>query len=325
MGNRYEKVKNRWNDLRSTSGFKDFMLFLIFVGVSAVFWLILALNDSAQNHFNVRLHFINQPDSVTFISDVPEKIGVTVNDKGTNLWRKGYLKKPSINIDFKEYASDGILRFTYSDLQSALKETFGSTAQISSLSVDSLQLIYTTNSGKKVPVLINCEVFPASGSTLEGAVKARPGSVYVYGSHEVLDTIRYVKTERLILRDLTETTTLDIKIQKLKDAIAMPSKVELVVPIEPLVRKEAMVSVEPINVPLGEELLLFPSKVPVEYYVAMSRLSDDEDSNIELVVDYRDISKSNSGHLKVETIKFPDRLKNLRLMSDSVEYAVVRN
>ena len=325
MGNRYERVKNQWNDLKSTSGFKDFMLFLIFVGVSAIFWLILALNDSAQNHFNVRLHFVNQPDSVTFISDVPEKIGVTVSDKGTNLWRKGYLKKPSLNIDFKEYAADGVLRFSYSDLQSALKETFGSTAQISSLSLDSLQIFYTTNAGKKVPVLINCEVFPSSGSTLEGSVRARPGSVYVYGSQEVLDTIRYVRTEKIVLHDLSETTTLDIKIQKLKDARVMPSKVELVVPIEPLVRKEAMVTLETKNVPKGEQLLLFPSKVPVVYYVAMSRLSDDEDSNIELVVDYQDISKSNTGHLKVETINYPDRLKNLRLMSDSVEYAVVRN
>lgn len=325
MGDRYERAKNRWRNLRSTSGFKDFMLFLIFVGVAAVFWLIMALNDNAQNHFNVRIHFVNQPDSVTFISDVPERIGVTVNDKGTNLWRRGYLRKPSLNIDFKEYATDGVLRYSYSDLQSALKETFGSSAQISALSIDSLQLFYTTNAGKKVPVLINCQVFPASGSTLEGSVKSRPGSVYVYGNPEVLDTIRYVRTENVTLRDLSETTTFDIKIQKLKDARVMPSKVALTVPIEPLVRKEAMVSLEKKNVPRGEQLLLFPSKVSVEYYVSMSRLSDDEDENIELIVNYQDIPNSNSGKLKVETIKYPERLKNLRVLSDSVEYAVVRD
>lgn len=325
MESKFEKAKERWKILKSTSGFKNSMLFLIFVGVSALFWIILALNDSAQDHFNVNLRIINQPDSVTFISDVPEKLHVTVSDKGTTLWRNGYLKHPSINIDFKEYSSDGVLRYSYNDLISSLKETFGGTATITSVSLDSLQLLYTTNQGKKVPVHINCQVFPLSGSTLEGSVKASPGSVYIYGNKEVLDTVRYVNTEPVTLRNISETTNLEVKIEKIKGARALPSKVNLTVPIEPLVRKQAMVTVEAMNVPKGEELLLFPSKVPVEYYVAMSRLNDDEDNNIQLVVDYDDVLSSKDGRLKVHPVKYPDRLKNLTLRTDSVEYAVVKD
>lgn len=324
MSQRFEKTKAKWENLKSRSGFRDFMLFIVFVCVSTIIWFILAFNDSAQDHFNVRLQVVNQPDSVTFISDVPEKIHVVVSDKGTSLWRNGYLKHPSVSIDFKEYSSDGVLRYSYSDLQSALKETFGGSAQITSVSLDSLQLFYTTNPGKRVPVLVDCEIYPASGSTLEGSVKASPGSVYVYSTKQELDTIHFVRTEHLVVRDLSETTSIDVKIKKIKGSRAIPSSVTLTIPIEPLVRKEAMVTVEPINVPQGEELLLFPSKVPVEYYVAMSRLSDDEDHNIELVVDYDDINVSSSGKLYVRTLKYPDRLKNLTLRSDSVEYAIVK-
>lgn len=300
------------------------MLFCVFVGVSALFWCILALNDSAQDHFNVNLRIVNQPDSVTFISDVPEKIHVSVSDKGTNLWRNGYLKRPTINIDFKEYSNDGVLRYSYNDLISSLKERFGSTALITSVSLDSLQLFYTTNPGKKVPILVNCHVNPASGTTLEGSVKASPGSVYVYGKKEVLDTINYVSTEPVTLHNISETTEMEVKIKRIKDARALPSKVTLIIPIEPLVKKQAMVTITPINVPQGEELLLFPSKVPVEYYVAMSRLNDDEDNNIEVVVDYNGISSSKGDKLHLETVRFPERLKNLQLRTDSVEYAIVK-
>ena len=301
------------------------MLFFIFVCVSAVFWFIMALNDSAQDHFNVNIRIVNQPDSVTFISDVPEKIHVAVSDKGTNLWRNGYMKHPSINIDFKEYSSDGILRYSYNDLISSLKERFGSNALITSVSLDSLQLFYTTNPGKKVPILVNSQIYPSPGSTLEGSVRTSPGSVYVYGSKETLDTINYVSTEPITLRNITETTEMEVKIKKIKGARAMPSKVKLIVPIEPLVRKQAMVTVTPVNVPQHEELLLFPSKVPVEYYVAMSRLNDDEDENIELVVDYNDISSEDNGKLRVVRHKSPDRLKNLIVKTDSIEYAVVKD
>ncbi|MCH5224418.1 MAG: hypothetical protein J1D77_00410 [Muribaculaceae bacterium] len=301
------------------------MLFLVFVIVSALFWFIMALNDSAQDHFNVNLRIINQPDSVTFISDVPERIHVSVSDKGTNLWRNGYLKHPTVNVDFKEYSNDGVLRYSYNDLISSLRETFGGGAVITSVSLDSLQLFYTTNAGKKVPVLINCQVFPSPGSTLEGSVKASPGSVYVYGGKDVLDTIRYVSTEPVVLRNLSESTNLEVKIKRITGARVLPSKVELKVGIEPLVKKQAMVTVEAVNVPAGEELLLFPSKVPVEYYVAMSLLNQDEDNNIHLTVDYEDISESKDGKLPVEINKFPDRLKNLSLKTDSIEYAVVKD
>lgn len=300
------------------------MLFLIFVGVSAVFWLILALNDSAQNHFNVNLKIVNMPDSVTFISDVPEKLHVTVSDKGTNLWRNGVLKHPSITIDFKEYSTDGVLKYSYNDLITSLRETFGGTATVTSLSLDSLQLFYTTNPGRRVPIVIDCKVYPASGNTLEGNIKASPGSVYVYGAKDIIDTLRYVTTEPMTLRDISETTNVEIKIKKIKNVRVLPSKVNLTIPIEPLVRKEAMISVDAINVPEGEELLLFPSKVPVEYYVAMSRLNDDEDPNIHLIVDYLQIPFSKSGRLKIEKEAYPERLKNLQVRTDSVEYAIVK-
>lgn len=301
------------------------MLFLVFVLVSAVFWFILALNDSAQDHFNVNLRIVNQPDSVTFISDVPDKIHVMVSDKGTSLWRNGYLKHPTINVDFKEYSNDGVLRYSYNDLISSLRETFGGSALITSVSLDSLQLFYTTNPAKKVPVLVECQVYPASGWTMEGSVKAAPSSVYVYGSKSVLDTIHYVRTEVMTLRDLSETTEREVKLQRIKDARAIPSKVNIKVPIEPLVRKQAMISVDSKNVPDGEELLIFPSKVPVEYYVAMSRLNDDEDNNIHLEVDFEDIAKYNGSKLHVTIKNYPDRLKNLTLKTDSVEYAVIKD
>lgn len=298
---------------------------MVFVGVSAVFWFILALNDSAQDFFNVNLRIVNRPDSVTFISDVPEKIHVAVSDKGTSLWRHGYLKHPTVNIDFKEYSSDGVLRYSYTDLIASLRESFGGTATITSVSLDSLQLFYTTNPGKKVPIHVNCNVYPASGSTLEGSINASPASVFVYGEKDVLDTIRYISTEPVTLRDLYETTTLEVKLQKLRHARAIPSKVMLTVPIEPLVRKEAMITVESVNVPEGENLLLFPSKVPVEYYVAMSRLNDDDDDDIHLVVNFKDIPMSKEGKLPVVVTKFPERLKNLTLRRDSIEYAIVKN
>ena len=107
MGNRINKIEERWKKVKSTSAYHDSLLFLVFIIVSAVFWFILALNDNVQENFSVRLQINNLPDSVTFISDIPEKFHVGVSDKGTNLWRNGFMKHPTVSIDFKEYSYDG--------------------------------------------------------------------------------------------------------------------------------------------------------------------------------------------------------------------------
>lgn len=323
MGQKLESAITKWKRIKSTSKFHEAVLFLIFVAISASFWLILALNDSAQESFNVKIHISNVPDTVTFISDLPEKMHVSVRDKGTNLWRNGVLRHPTVNIDFKDYASDGLLRFSRTDFLSALKVTFGATAQISSVSIDSLHLVYTANKGKRVPVTVLARIYPASGSTIEGRIKAIPSSVYVYGDRNVLDTIHKVVTDMIEMTDISENTTVEVNLHKIRDARIMPSVVKVTVPIEPLVRKEAMITVTPVNVPKGESLLLFPSKVPVDYYVAMSRLSDDDDSDIVLEVDFHDIAGSHSDKLPIEMVSYPERLKNVNLRADSVEYTIV--
>lgn len=324
MGSRIESIKEKWQKFKESTKFHNVGLFLIFVGVSTLFWFILALNDNAQGSFNVRIIISNVPDSVTFITDIPDKFHVGVSDKGTILWRNHY-RRPTIFINFRNYAEKGELRFTKSDMESSLRSLFGASATITSTSLDSLQLVYTTNKGKRVPIIIHANVTAASGSVLEGNLQPVPSNVYVFGEQAVLDTIHAVQTQMINLKDLSESTTVSAKLRKIKNARVVPSKIDVKIPVEPLVRKETMITLTPVNVPKGKSMLLFPSKVPVDYYVAMSRLGDDDDPSIELQVDYREILESRNGKLRVMVANYPERFQNLSVKTDSVEYTIVQN
>ncbi len=319
-----DTFKEKWRRFKERTNIHDVVLFLIFVAVSTLFWFILALNDNAQGSFNVRLSISNVPDSVTFISDIPDKFHVGVSDKGTTLWRNHY-RRPTLYINFRNYAEKGELKFTQSDMESALRSLFGTSATITSTSLDSLRLVYTTNKGKRVPIIIGANITAASGSVIEGNLQPVPSNVYVFGEQAVLDTIHAVHTQTINLKDLTESTTVSTKIRKIRNARVVPSTIEVKVPVEPLVRKEAYITLTPINVPKGKSMLLFPSKVPVDYYVAMSRLGDDDDPSIELQVDYRGILESRNGKLRVRVARYPERFLNLSVKTDSVEYTIVKN
>lgn len=317
------RFKEQWQRLRSSSQFRNVLMFLIFVAVSALFWVILALNDSVTETFRVRLNFQNVPDTVTFISDPPVDMHVTLRDKGTNILRSGVVKHPNLDINFNDYARDGVFRMSRSDINALLKNSFGSGIQISSLSLDSLRLYYTTSPGKRVPVVVRVNVSASSGNIISGPPMAMEKSVRIYSFGNEVDTINHVYTQLLTKSDLSQTAMFDVKVKPIPNVKIVPPVIRVKIPVEPLVLKEGYAQVEAIGVPPGESLLLFPNRVPVTYYVPMSVFNENHE-DITVYVEYADTKSIAGNKLPVSLKDYPEFIVNPELHADSVEYTLVK-
>lgn len=323
MGARLENIKEKWRGMRASTGFHNFVLFLAFVAVAAFFWLVMSLNDNVTQTFDVDLKVENVPDSVTFINDPPATFHVTLRDKGTNILRSGILGHPQIGLNFRDYAENNIFRVTKTDINAAVKSTFGNSAQITSVSLDSLRLYYTTEKGRRVPVVVVADVSAASGMVICDAPRALQHYALIYSYSEDIDTITRVYTQPIVRRNLSETTEVEIPVRPIQAVKIVPSKVKVKIPVEPLVKKESMATVSARNVPEGESLLLFPNRVQVVYYVPMSLFSSDL-VPVEVSVDYRDIYKYSGDRLPVSIHSFADYVESPQMFTDSVEYTLVR-
>ena len=324
MGRKLRQLIDWWNDFRHSSRSHEVLVFLAFVGISALFWLIMALNDSVQRTVDVRINVTNVPDYVTFIQLPPEKMHVSVRDKGTTLMRLSLFQTPAINVNFQDVASDGVLRISKNDMNAAVKDIFGSSAVVSYTSLDSIRVSYTDLKGKRVPIVVVSDITASSGYIVNGIPVARPSNVLVYSSAEVLDTITKVYTEKIVKRNLSESSVIKANVRSIPGARIVPSSIEIAVDVQPLVRKESKIDVVVRNVPEGMSLLLFPSKVSVSYFVPMNHFSDDS-ANIEAWVDYSDINLVGTKKLPVRLGSTPRGYRNMSLHTDSVEYTIVRN
>lgn len=318
------KIKVDWRRLRSSSSFHNALMFLVFVFVAIIFWFILALNDNVTETFRVNLKLQNVPDSVTFINDPPAVIHVTLRDKGTNIMRSGVVKNPTVEVNFKEYAHDGIFRLSYSDLIAEIKSDLGNGASISSVSVDSLRLYYTTDPGRRVPVVVSSELTSAPGYIISGPPVPLAKSVRIYSVHDEIDTVKRVRTQRLTRRDLSQTSTFSVKLMPIPNVKIVPASIDVKVNVEPLVHKEIYVPVEVDNVPKGESLLLFPNRVPVSLYVPMSHFNDDSFPII-ISANYDEIRDNATRRIAVKVQNHADNLVNVVLKTDSVEYTLVKH
>lgn len=325
MLNKILKTIEDWcRRLRNSSRFRSILTFAVFVGIAAMFWIILTLNDSVQDGCVVNVKISNKPDSITFISEVPKTIHVEVRDKGSSLMRTMWLKTPTVNLNFRELAEQGQLICSRSDMMSALKETFGSTATIISSSLDSLRLIYTDRPGKTIPVVAEVKATAKAGYIVYGQPVSDPPRVTAYGPREIIDSITRVMTKSYVEHDLSETRSFAAELKNILGVRLIPSKVNVKVNVEPLVAKEVMVTIVAENVPQDEDLLLFPSNVRVSYFVPLSEFSDDKKA-VRVVVDYNDLADHRGERLpmRIEQIKGITAV-HPRLHSDSVEYTLVR-
>ena len=316
-------IRNEWKRIRTSSRFHNFMMFLIFVAIAAVFWFILALNDSVTETFQVRLNIQNVPDSVTFITDPPADLHVTLRDKGTNILRSGVVKHPTVNLNFRDYAHEGVFRLSAADMTAELKADLR-VSQITAASIDSLRLYYTTQPGKRVPVMVQSDVSASSGNIISGAPVSLTRFVNVYSYRDEVDTVHSVLTQRLVKKDLSQTSEFDVKLKPIQGVKIVPSQVKVRVPVEPLVHKETYVEVDVENLPAGASLLLFPNRVPVSFYVPMSRFNN-ENVPMHVVVDYNDTHRTRGSRIPVRVRDHAPGLINVELKTDSVEYTLVRH
>lgn len=313
-----------WNRLRKSSRFRSVLSYAVFVAIAALFWLVMTLNDSVQDNFIVNVRITNQPDSVTFISEVPKTLHVEVEDKGSNFMRTAWMKTPTLNLNFRDLADGNQLICSRSDMMAALKEVFGIDAKILSSSIDSLRLVYTDRPGKQVPVQVSVQTSAQAGFVVVGAPTSLPPRIKAYGPREILDTLTRVFTKNYVEKDLNEPIEFESDLQAISGVRLIPSSVKVRVNVEPLVAKEEMITVVAENVPHNENLLLFPSKVRVGYYVPMSEFSE-ETRQVRVVVDYNDIARYMGARLpiRVETLRGSKAVRPV-LHSDSVEYTLVR-
>ena len=320
----FKTVGDWFINLRKSSRFRSVLSFAVFVCIAALFWIILTLNDSVQDGCIVNVKITNKPDSITFISDVPKNIHVEVRDKGSSLMRTMWLKTPTVNLNFRELAEQGQLICSRSDMMSALKETFGSSATIISSSIDSLRLIYTDRPGKSIPVIAEVKATAKAGYVVYGHPVAEPTRVTAFGPREIIDTITRVMTKSYVEHDLSETRSFIADLKSISGVRLIPADVQVKVNVEPLVAKEDIVTVVAENVPQDEDLLLFPSNVRVSYYVPMSEFSDDK-KGVRVVVDYNDVADHRGERLplRIESVRGV-AVVNPKLHSDSVEYTLVR-
>lgn len=304
--------------VRSSKG-KSVLAYLLCVCVAFVFWVVMSLDTQVQRDFDVPLLIENVPDSVTIISDVPPKISAIVEGKGSQLIRFLWGNVPALKIKFPDYCNSDNNTFFVpkGKIESRLRDYFGQSVELVTARPDSLSLVYTSSPGVKLAVHVNSDFTPEFQYTLSGPVKADVDSVVAYAVGGVPRGLTVADTEWVVRTELKDTSVFEVRIKPIPGVRFIPDKINISVPVEPLISKRRTVPVEVVNLPEGIGLITFPSSVDVTYLVPMSDYNDDYP--VMAYADYNSLDLSKN-KLKLTPSLMPELYRNVVLSPDSVEY-----
>lgn len=319
MGARLSEIRNNIEHaLRSSRG-KDVLLYLLCFLIAFVFWLFQALDSDAQRDFRVPVEITEMPDSVTLIGNFPSGIDVSVKGKESQLLRFEWGGLSAIKLKWSECADDSRFSVSQAKLDTRLRDYFGVSVNILACRPDSISMLYSSQPGRKVKLIVAADVQPDFRYVISGPVTASSDSVMVYSSTDLPHSLTSVETEPLIRSGLKDSMRYEVKVKPIPGVRIIPDKVTVMVPVEPLISKKTDVTVTVTNLPEGLRLVTFPPKVELTYLVPISNYNDDYP--FKAFVDYDDARKGRK-KIPVALASVPSLFRSASIRPDSVEYII---
>ena len=303
---------------------KELLIFLFFLGLSGIFWLNMALNETYEKGFAIPVSVVGIPKNAVLTSDEVDTVRMTIRDKGFTLLTYMYgdvLKK--ISISFKTYSkNNGTGSVSAQDLQKMVYQQLASGSRITSVKPEKLEFYYNYGAKKMVPVRWSGRVIPEELYFIS-SVHYSPDSVTIYASEEKLDSINMVYTEQLNYANFRDTLIANCELSKIKGVKMVPDHVKVAFFTDVLTEERIEgIPVEGINMPPGMLLRTFPAKVTVSFVTGVSTFRNLKSDDFSVIADYNEIKKDPSEKCHIYLKKVPGGISRARLETTLVDYLI---
>lgn len=301
---------------------REFLIFLFFLFISFVFWYLMTMTGEYEMKYSPKVRLKNLPKEMIVIEPLPERIDVTLRDKGDKLVEyraRGRFKE--LVVDFAQYPNVmGRTAIHGKELEKLVAANLSSSTHIVALSLDTLQYYVASAKGVKVPVKVSGRM-EANHQYRINRVSVYPDSVMVYAPQAYLDSLSAVYTPRVDYVDLTdsvsEVLTLDARQRGIRYE---PSEVVVGVAVSPYVTKTLEVPVTAYLFPYGMSLKTFPSKAKVAFRVSLEDYGMITEKDFALQVHYTQIQNNLSGKVELHPTVLSDKVYDVKVEPSEVDY-----
>jgi hypothetical protein len=322
-----EYFKTEINAIRNGRAF----VFLVCLALASFLWFLNALEKRYTDHITVPIQYVNLPKDKELVGKLPVKFDLTVDAYGyTLLQHKLSLAYLPVLIDVNELTNRYLenkfaSKYTISTNghKDEIAKQISSEIEIISIRPDSISFYVSNVIEKLVKIRPVINVTFAKEFILQKPPVAKPGAIVVRGPQEILDTLKFVNTKPVELRNLSHNVEKNVGLVLLPQLESEVDEVAVKIAVEQFTEAKFEIPIFILNQPDSILIKSFPAKVKVSCRVGLSQYKKLIDSNFRAIIDY----SHRSGVLtKLPVIldRVPETVLSVDYFPKEVEYIIER-
>jgi len=302
---------------------KDILSFLFFVALSSTFWFVHALGKERETNIVVPVRYVGIPINVAITNSPPSEISINIKDQGVRLfdYSKDHITPLTIDLSRVFYQKGEIL-ITPDLLSGRIRRYLKPTTSLLNIDPDSILIQYEKLKVKTVPIKLYSKIEFANQYMLSNDIQLDPKMVTIFGPKRMLDTINFVRTDILVLKNLNDTAYYRCKLQPVKLIRFSVKSTKVSIYVEPFTERKVQIPVTAINCPKNVSIRTFPAFVNATYTVGLSQFYTLAPSDIQVYLDYNELilSKQSKQILKIKNNTA--HITNIRISPSEVEFII---
>jgi len=304
---------------------KKVNVLMMFVLLALLFSLLTKLSKDYTKTISFNVVMLNVPDEHVILKDSLHKIRVTLTTYGFNLL-KYYFVNPKLKVDFSKLKNEPnqYLWTKNSEFQNIVNQ-FNLATKINGVSPDTINFRYDARFVKNIPVVLNHDVKFASGFDIDETYHLKPDSIKVIGAKIAVDSITKVETQTLTLNDVNSDINVSVKLklpENNPDIKFSESQVLVNGIIDKFTEGSVFVPIIITNLPKDIVIKYFPKEIEVTFYTSLDYYKNISANSFKIECDYSKLDDENNRLIPIIT-KAPDKVKNVRLGTKSIEFIIL--
>ena len=315
---------NRINPKVERKNKRSIFTFLIFLVISTAAWFLVKLSENYVTQTTFRLQMEEVPAD-KWISSDEQSVKMSLNIDGFHTLRYKMIRDRVVTIPLNEvsYRLENGNTYSFSSQYVAEKVAEKLGINASDITINDAKIYFTLDAlkSKVVPVVLQSNVTTARQYDIYGIPTLDPSSVTVYGPQEVIDTIKTVRTEPLVMNNVSQNFNATLPLDLLGGRIHSNVKeVKAEVQVEKFTEMDVEV---PIKMTDSLKLRFFPETMSVKCLVAMRDYASITPESFSVAVDKQQL-KAMQPLLDVRLASWPPTVQILSTRPDKVEYLIVQ-
>lgn len=308
---------------------RNLITFLIFVFITLILWFLNSLNSEYSTNIDVPVQY-TMPNKNVNATDLPQTFNVSVRGFGYNIL-KFELKNTfstfqidlgKVTYKIKRNQDTNTFFIETSQLKRAIQNYFfNDLLAVENIKPDTIYFKLSALTKKLVTVKLDAQITTQNQFIVIGENIISPSNINVSGPKHILDTLKYIYTKPVVLKDLNESVTTDVELKQVEGLFYSKNKVKLTVNVKEYTELRYSSAIDMLNVPDTVNLVLIPNKVTVICKVPIDKVDSINDNSFKAFVDYTKIESMGS-KVRVEMSSSSPFVIELAASPEFVDYLI---